>query len=200
MCIRDRFSTTADGANSPTARMQIDSRGQSTALSDGTPSVDHLLRTMAAASTSYRILSLRRNSTALNSGGTECCRIQRNGDLENTNNSYGSISDVKLKENIVDANSQWEDLKRLQVRNYNFKAETGHQTHTQLGLIAQEVELVSPGLVKNTPDLDDKDIDLGTTTKSLNYSVLYMKAVKALQEAMERIETLEQRLSDAGIA
>jgi hypothetical protein len=30
--------------------------------------------------------------------------------------------------------------------------------------------------------------------------VLYMKAVKALQEAMERIETLEQRLSDAGIA
>ena len=43
-------------------------------------------------------------------------------------------------------------------------------------------------------------IDLGTTTKSLNYSVLYMKAVKALQESMERIETLEQRLSDAGIA
>jgi hypothetical protein len=29
--------------------------------------------------------------------------------------------------------------------------------------------------------------------------VLYMKAVKALQEAMERIETLEQRLNDAGI-
>ena len=33
--------------------------------------------------------------------------------------------------------------------------------------------------------------DLGTTTKSVKYSVLYMKAVKALQEAMARIETLE---------
>jgi hypothetical protein len=33
--------------------------------------------------------------------------------------------------------------------------------------------------------------DLGTVTKQVNYSILYMKAVKALQEAMTRIETLE---------
>jgi len=195
------FSTTADGASSPTVRMQIDRRGQIKAQCDGTPSTDHLFSTVASANATNKILSLRRSATAGDLGtGTECCVVRRNGDLDNTNNSYGSLSDVKLKENIVDANSQWEDLKQLQVRNYNFKAETGHQTHTQLGLIAQEVELVSPGLVKTTPDLDDKDIDLGTTTKSLNYSVLYMKAVKALQESMERIETLEQRLSDAGIA
>ena len=30
--------------------------------------------------------------------------------------------------------------------------------------------------------------------KSVKYSVLYMKAVKALQEAMERIETLENKV------
>ena len=49
--------------------------------------------------------------------------------------------------------------------------------------------------------LRNEDVNaLGTVTKSVNYSVLYMKAVKALQEAMERIETLEQRLNDAGIA
>ena len=47
---------------------------------------------------------------------------------------------------------------------------------------------------------DEDGNDLGTVTKSVNYSVLYMKAVKALQEAMERIEILEQRLNDAGIA
>jgi hypothetical protein len=29
----------------------------------------------------------------------------------------------------------------------------------------------------------------------VNYSVLYMKAVKALQEAMERIETLEAKVA-----
>jgi hypothetical protein len=31
--------------------------------------------------------------------------------------------------------------------------------------------------------------------KSVKYSILYMKAVKALQEAMERIETLEAKVT-----
>ena len=121
--------------------------------------------------------------------------VYSNGNLVNTNNSYGAISDIKLKENIVDANSQWDDLKALQVRNYNFKPETNQQTHTQLGLIAQEAELVSPGLVSESPDRDEDGNDLGTVTKSVNYSVLYMKAVMALQEAMERIEALEAKVT-----
>jgi len=132
-----------------------------------------------------------------NSGADLNLIIWNNGNIQNANNSYGAISDIKLKENIVDASSQWDDLKAIQVRNYNF---IEGQTHTQIGVVAQEVELVSPGLVTESPDRDEDDNDLGTTTKSVNYSVLYMKAVKALQEAMERIEILEQRLSDAGIA
>jgi len=123
--------------------------------------------------------------------GAQRFRVFDNGDVQNTNNSYGGISDAKLKENIVDANSQWDDLKTIQVRNYNFKAETGQPTHTQIGVIAQEIEAVCPGLVVETIDRDAENNDLGTTTKSVNYSVLYMKAVKALQEAIERIETLE---------
>ena len=47
------------------------------------------------------------------------------------------------------------------------------------------------GLVKTNPDRDADNKDLGTTTKTVKYSILYMKAVKALQEAMTRIETLE---------
>jgi hypothetical protein len=118
--------------------------------------------------------------------------VWSNGNVQNTNNSYTAISDVKLKENIVDANPQWDDIKALQVRNYNLKE---GQTHTQIGVVAQEVELISPGLVYESPDLDDEGNDLGTVTKSVNYSVLYMKAVKALQEAMERIETLEAKVA-----
>ena len=124
-------------------------------------------------------------------------QVYSNGNVQNTNNSYGAISDIKLKENIVDANSQWDDVKAFRVRKYNFKQ---GQTHTQIGLVANEVELVSPGLVTESPDRDTEGNNLGTVTKSVNYSVLYMKAVKALQEAMERIEQLEQRLADAGIA
>lgn len=121
--------------------------------------------------------------------------IKGDGDAQNTNNNYGSISDSKLKENIVDANSQWDDIKAVQVRNYNFKAETNLPTFTQIGVVAQELETVSPGLVKDNVDEDADGNDLGTVTKSVSYSVLYMKALKALQEAMTRIETLETKVA-----
>ena len=192
------FRTTGDGASSSSERAQIDHRGQTTWKSDGTASIDHVFTTVAGSSSSNKLMSYRRNAASgvsLGSSGDEVCVIRRNGDLDNTNNSYGALSDIKLKENVVDANSQWEDVKNLRVRNYNFKAETGNDTHTQLGLIAQEVETVSPGLVSETLDLDAGGNDLGTTTKSVSYSVLYMKAVKALQEAMDRIETLEAKVA-----
>ena len=41
-------------------------------------------------------------------------------------------------------------------------------------------------------DVDGKD--LGTTTKSVKYSVLQMKGLVALQEAMKRIEELEAKV------
>ena len=146
--------------------------------------------TSQSAGTSYAVLS-GTHSASNPVGGTISVRIWNNGNIQNTNNSYGSLSDSKLKENIVDANSQWDDLKAVQIRNYNFKESTGYQTHTQLGVVAQEVETVSPGLVYETPDVDDDGNALETVTKNVNYSVLYMKAVKALQEAQTRIETLE---------
>ena len=111
--------------------------------------------------------------------------IRADGDLENANNSYGSISDVSMKENIVDANSQWNDIKNIKIRNYNFKESTGQQTHTQIGVIAQELETVSPKLVRESED----------GMKTVSYSLLYMKAVKALQEAQARIEILETKVA-----
>ncbi len=70
-------------------------------------------------------------------------------------------------------------------------------TPNRLGVIAQEVEAAGMGgLVFESPDIDpETKEDLGTVTKQVNYSILYMKAVKALQEAMDRIETLEARIT-----
>ena len=173
-----------------TEQMRIDSSGSSFNRGD----LDsHTSVSGASAGTSYFLYRGRRGSTIL--GSTTAFIVWSNGDVQNTNNSYTAISDAKLKENIVDATSQWDDLKSIQIRKYNFKEETGHQTHTQLGVVAQEVELVSPGLVTESPDRDEEGNDLGTTTKSVNYSVLYIKAVKALQEAMDRIETLESEVA-----
>ena len=152
-------------------------------------------------------------------GSTEKLRMRADGNITNANNSYGSLSDQKLKENIVDASSQWEDIKNITIRNFNFKASTGHDTSTMIGVVAQELELVSPGLVEdqvdrefvNVPVLDEdgnavldengeavtteEERETGTVTKTVKTSVLHMKAVKALQEAMARIESLEAQVT-----
>ena len=162
-----------------TQRMKIESNGRSMFFADEAVTY---IKSDASAGTTHALI------TGVHGGGSVSLRVWTNGNIQNTNNSYGSLSDSKLKENIVDANSQWDDIKGIRVRNYNF---IEGQTHTQLGVVAQEVETVSPGLVYETPDVDDEGNDLGTVTKSVNYSVLYMKAVKALQEAQTRIEALE---------
>ena len=177
------FSTTADGASSPTERMRITGNGH--ILLNTTSDIAHLAvvdSTYGASDVFIRTYGLSANSFI----------VRGDGDCENTNNSYGALSDIKLKENIVGASSQWNDIKALQVRNYNLKS---NPSFAQIGLVAQEVETVSPGLVSELPDRDEDGNDLGTVTKSVKYSVLYMKAVKALQEAMERIETLEAKVT-----
>jgi hypothetical protein len=112
-------------------------------------------------------------------------RVKGDGDCENTNNSYGAISDQTVKENIDDASSQWDDIKALQVRKYSL-IEHNLSEANQIGVIAQELEAAGMG---GLVDTDDEGL------KSVKYSVLYMKAVKALQEAQTRIEDLEARIA-----
>jgi len=127
-----------------------------------------------------------------------------NGNAQNTNNSYGAISDRVLKENEVDASSQWDDIKALQIKHYNFKLKPNEK---QLGVIAQDLEASGMnGLVENNQDelYTENDVlpegkNIGDVKlknyKSVKYSILYMKSVKALQEAMERIESLEAKVT-----
>jgi hypothetical protein len=110
------------------------------------------------------------------------CNI--NGNLRNRNNSYGQYSDRNIKENIVDATSKLEDVKKLRIRNFNFIGDD----LKQIGLIAQETELVFPGLVEN--DLNPQ----GDEVKSLKYSVLVPILVKAMQEQQAIIDDLKSRL------
>jgi hypothetical protein len=120
-------------------------------------------------------------------------RVADSGNATNTNGSYGAISDAKMKTDIVDAGSQWADIKGIRFRKFKMKDDpTGL---LQLGVVAQELELTSPGLVEEHTDRDPEGNDLGTTTKSVKTSILLMKAAKALQEAINRIETLEAKVA-----
>jgi len=147
-------------------------------------------------------------------------QILGDGDIKNHDGTYGTISDERIKQNIVDANSQWDDIKNVRVRNYKKKDDVRQygedNAPVHIGLIAQELQSVSPGLVdENRPSFADvqSNSEFGTLYEDgdeipdgkavgdvkeekekvlgIKYSILYMKAIKALQEAMAKIETLE---------
>jgi len=73
-------------------------------------------------------------------------------------------------------------------------------------VVAQELETVSPGLVKEHPEYEEREVvdDDGNvstervqvgTTKTVKTSILLMKSAVALQEALTRIEQLEAEVA-----
>jgi hypothetical protein len=117
--------------------------------------------------------------------------IADSGNATNTNGSYGTISDAKLKENITDATSKLDKVNQLRVRNYNL---IGSELK-QIGFVAQEFEQVFPSMVEESPDTDKDNNNLGTTTKTIKTTVLIPILVKAIQEQQALIENLTTRLN-----
>jgi hypothetical protein len=129
-------------------------------------------------------------------GGNDRLFIYGNGNVVNSNNSYGSLSDIKHKENIVDATPKLAGLNQLRVVNYNLKGDS----LKQIGLVAQEVEQVFPGLVDSTRDIDQETQEpTGEVTKSIKYSVFVPMLIKAIQEQQVIIESLKARLDAANL-
>ena len=127
--------------------------------------------------------------------------VLSNGSVENRTGAYGTIaSDKRIKKDIVDAPSQWTDIKNIKMRKFRYKAD-GDDSQLQLGVIAQELEVVCPNLVTRKPataEMSDESGGLiaeGEDILSWKQSIVHLKALKALQEAMERIEQLEKKVA-----
>jgi len=118
-------------------------------------------------------------------------QVADSGNVQNTNNSYGAISDIKLKENIVDASPKLDKLNQVRIVNFNMIG----AEQKQLGVVAQELEQIFPGMVEESPDRDAEGNDLGTTTKSVKYSVFVPMLIKAIQEQQALITALTTRIT-----
>jgi hypothetical protein len=234
------FSTTADGASSVSEHMRINHGGN---VGIGTTSIGAKLDVEKSANT-YVMRVVNTNGTPYGlrvnytdgpdnsdnqfiEGDDENAtrfRVLADGDVKNHDNSYGSLSDERIKQDIRDSNSQWDDIKAVKVRNFKKKDDVrqyGDKAWEQIGVIAQELETVSPKLIrKHNPNSCDiiSSSEFGTLyedgdtipegkkigdvkeikeqVKGVSYSVLYMKAIKALQEAMAKIEALETSNTD----
>ena len=161
---------------------------------DGIIRIDALRNT---TNNSYYVLTYYNGTT-----GTYKFRVADSGNVTNTNNSYGAISDIKLKENIIDATPKLDNLLKIKIRNFNYIG----SEEKQLGVIAQELEQIFPAMVDKHEDFEEVEIideegnatkerqSLGTFTKSVKYSVFVPMLIKAMQEQQAQIEELKAKI------
>ena len=129
-------------------------------------------------------------SAKTNKGYVKC-----NGGIVNYQSNDADLSDERLKKNITDAPSSWNIIKNLKVRNYKYKTDDD-SAKTHIGLIAQETETVDSSLVNTTDGLygfEDEQKD--EKYRQIYNKDLYFKMLKALQESITKIETLETEMT-----
>ena len=105
--------------------------------------------------------------------------IYSDGSYQGSANSYGGLSDIRLKQNIVRAESNWDLYKRLKWADFEFRATPDTTRH---GLVAQDVLDIFPDCVYE---------DGVTGMYAINYMGIATETGKAVQECMVRIEAGE---------
>jgi hypothetical protein len=195
------FSTTADGASSPTERMRITSGGRlligTTAQNAGYGNNnDGMTLTKSGPtvfSNSASDYGLVLNKTSPQSGSTF---YQVNFRSANTNvggiftnsssTTYATTSDYRLKEAVVDMTGAIDRVKALAPKRFNFIADPDT---TVDGFLAHEAQAVVPEAVTGTHNEVDENGD--AVMQAIDQSKLVPLLTGALREAITKIETLE---------
>ena len=113
----------------------------------------------------------------INNGSTASGKINANGANAA---AFGSTSDIRLKENVVNLPSQLDAILSLRPVEFDYKDGSGHQ----IGFIAQEVQSVFPDLI------GEADGYLTLTDLNKNDARL----IKAFQELAAKVEALEAKV------
>jgi hypothetical protein len=219
------FGTVANTISVPSERMRITSGGYLKASNNGTyfgptnPSHEfnqtladwntQFINTNASApygiflqynaapnNTSSEFLYCRDNS-----GSTIRATIRSNGGLANYQTNNVNLSDERTKKDIEPLESYWDKFKAIEIVKFKYI----DQTHDDfnIGVIAQQVEAVAPEFVDvdgwNTkPELDEEGNEIISEEeplKSIYTADLHHATIKVLQEAMAKIEKLEEEIS-----
>ena len=153
----------------------------------------------------------------LQMGDTSTARaiFYSNGGLANYQSNNSNLSDIREKKNIVDADAAWDDVKAWEIKKFHYNEESDSDPK-RLGVIAQDLETNNPELISNFQKQAAADEVLWTEEDELPEGVsvgdvktaaveeimrkgvkeqqMYWVAIKALQEALTKIEQLESRI------
>ncbi len=122
--------------------------------------------------------------------------------------SYGSVSlsDEREKKNIVSLDAKWDAVKSWDLKKFHFN-EDADSDNLRYGVIAQQIEPICPEVIddwekqKAEDAVLDEDGNVVTPAKeqimrkSVKEQQMMWMAIKALQEAQARIETLETKVA-----
>jgi len=188
------FCTRTYGVNQLQERMRIDAIGN-VGINTTSPESGSLQTISHPGSSKYG-LNLDSSNTSgtqyhlqFKRGGTQAGYITSN---TATTIAVNNASDERLKENIQNSNSAIEDLKNMQVRQFDWK--DGIDTHRDFGFVAQElINVVPEAVTQGTDELDENGKPVRTW--GVDYSHIVPRLVKVCQEQQTKIEDLEARIT-----
>jgi hypothetical protein len=126
-----------------------------------------------------------------NDSGAQRFLVRSNGGIANYQANDVNLSDERVKRDISPLGSMWDKFKALEIVNFKYNDQT-HEDFN-IGIIAQQVESVAPEFIDNS-GFGETPED-GVPLKTIYTADMYHAAIKALQEAMDRIETLETKVT-----
>jgi hypothetical protein len=214
------FSTTPSGSATPVERMRITNAGNVligtssllfgqlttsiTAQNTGADYVETLYNTNASP---YGLFIRYSNSPNNNTNDFLTCgdaafrmRVYSNGGIGNYQANDVNLSDINTKKDISPAAGTWDCLKEWEIVNYRYKDQPDDAS-LNIGVIAQQVAESCPEVVTVFQEAKEATETEPAQEERLGVKEqqMYWMAVKALQEAMARIEQLEARIEAAGI-
>jgi hypothetical protein len=215
------FSTTADGASSPTERMRITSSGWLKASNTGdyygiNASIHEfnsnqnsgVLKIHSRITSGYTDAVLTseftgytpNNTTArfLYCGDTtaERCTIRSDGGIANFSANNVNLSDRNYKKDIAPAAGTWDCLKAWEIVNFRYKDQL-EGSDLNMGVIAQQVAESCPEVItvfQKAKEATDTEPAQEERLGVKDQQMMWM-AIKTLQEAQARIETLEAKVA-----
>ncbi len=184
------FSTTADGASSPTERMRISNDGR-IAINSTTSGGNYIVYLTCASGTGGMTIKAFNTSTNYplsfeNSSGTQVGTIS----VTTTATAYNTSSDYRLKENVVPLTGAVDRLSQLQVHRFNFIADPDR---TVDGFIAHEAQAVVPECVNGIKDAVDDDGN--PIYQGIDQSKLVPLLTAALQETIAELQALKAEVA-----
>jgi hypothetical protein len=201
------FSVTANGAASPTEAMRINNSGsllygQAATSTPGFGNTvvglgyDNGSKIVHVSNENGAVVRLNRNSDGAvmlfrrSGAGSAVGAIE----VTTTSTAFVTSSDYRLKENIAPVSGGITRLRQLKPSRFNFIADPDTVVD---GFLAHEVQTIVPEAI--TGEKDAVDDEGNPEYQGIDQSKLVPLLTAALQEAIAKIESLEARLTAAGL-